>query len=157
MRQPTNSELHTSKLRSNVSELQDDVTQIKGTIIVHESRFGNGREAMKAIREDIEMLKPKAPDWVKLMLAGLSVIGVLMGAQLWLTDRFNNRPTKGQVEAIVAPLRESRKETAREIKAIEISQSAQQTSIKDIQKTQKDLDNKLGTILDRIPKRRNAR
>jgi len=45
------------------------MSEVKEKLVVHETRFGNGREVMNDIRKDIDKLKPKAPDWLKLMLA----------------------------------------------------------------------------------------
>lgn len=145
------------RLSGDVAELQDDMSQVKETLVQHETRLGNGRHAMNDIRTRVEKLEPKAPDWLKLMLAGLSVVGVLMGAQLWLTDRFNARPTHGQVEKMTTPIKDAQKETAREIGDIEKSQSAQQTSIRNIERTQADQSKKIDTILERLPARRSNR
>lgn len=137
--------------------LQDDMSHVKETLVAHETRFGNGREVMAEIRTDIEKLKPKAPDWLKLMLAGLSVVGILMGAQLWLTDRFNDRPTQSEVEKMTAPIKAAQKETAMEIGDIEKSQSAQQTSIRNIEREQTKQGDKIDTILERLPARSRDR
>jgi septal ring factor EnvC (AmiA/AmiB activator) len=146
-----------ASLAGDVSELQDDVAQVKETLTVHETRFGNGREVMATLRSEVEALKPKAPDWLKLMLAGLSVVGILMGAQLWLTEKFNDRPTQDEVEKMAAPLKQAQKETAKEIGDIEKSQSAQQTSIRNIEREQTKQGGKIDQILDRLPKRRTNR
>jgi septal ring factor EnvC (AmiA/AmiB activator) len=130
---------------------------VKEKLVSHETRLGNGIHVMSEMKTDIEGLKPKAPDWVKIMLAGLTVVGILMGAQLWLTDRFNDRPTQAEVEKMTAPIKEAQKETAKEIGDIEKSQSAQQTSIKNIENTQRSQGAKIDTILERLPAKRNRR
>ena len=130
---------------------------VKETLVVHETRLGNGREVMAEMRKEIEDLKPKAPDWLKIMLAGLSVVGVLMGGQLWLTDRFNDRPTQHEVEKMTAPIEEAQKETAKEIGDIEKSQSAQKISIQNIEATQAEQGRKIDTILERLPPTRSRR
>jgi cytoskeletal protein RodZ len=145
------------RIEGSISVLQDDMSHVRETLVAHETRFGNGREVMSEIRTDIEKLQPKAPDWLKLMLAGLSVVGILMGAQLWLTDRFNARPTRGEMDKMTAPIKSAQKETAKEIGDIEKSQSAQQTSIKNIENTQTAQGHKIDTILDRLPARRTHR
>ena len=131
--------------------------QVKEKLVVHETRFGNGSFVMAEMKEDINKLKPKAPDWLKLMLAGLSVIGILMGAQLWLTDRFNARPTHSDTEKMIAPIKEAQKETSKDVGDIQKSQSAQQTSIKNIEYTQQMQSGKIDTILERLPARRRNR
>jgi cytoskeletal protein RodZ len=147
----------TSRLDGDVAELRDDMSEVKEKLIVHDTRFDNGRHAMGDIRARVEKLEPKAPDWVKLLGAGLAVVGILMGAQLWLTDRFADRPTHHQVEKMNAPIKAAQKETAQEIVDIEKSQSAQETSIKNIEREQTAQGTKIDTILERIPARRRTR
>jgi cytoskeletal protein RodZ len=146
-----------ARIDGDVSVLQDDMSEVKETLVMHETRFGNGREVMADMRDRIEKLEPKAPDWLKLGLAGLSVIGILMGAQIWLTDRFNARPTQSQVDKMTAPIKAAQKETAKEIRDIERHQSAQQISIQNIESTQKEQGGKIDTILERLPLRRRDR
>jgi hypothetical protein len=145
------------RLRGDVAELQDDMGEVKEKLVEHETRFSNGREIMAEIKRDVIDLKPKAPDWLKLMLAGLSVVGILMGAQLWLTDRFNDRPTQQEMDRSISPIKAAQKETAKEIGEIEKSQSAQQTSIRNIERTQNQQGTKIDTILERLPARRGSR
>lgn len=146
-----------AKIEGDVSELQDDMSQAQEKLIVHETRFGNGQKAMSEMRTDIEVLQPKSPDWLKMFLAGLSVVGILMGAQLWLSDRFNDRPTHREVDKGLLPIRSAQKETAGEIKEIEKSQSATKTAIKNIEATQNKQGAKLDRILERLPVRRSNR
>jgi predicted nucleic acid-binding Zn-ribbon protein len=145
------------RLSGDVAEVQDDIVQVKETLTAHEVRLGNGRSSMSSMRERIEKLEPKAPDWVKLLAAGLAVIGVLMGAQLYITAEFNARPTQGEVDKMTAPIKQAQKETAHEIKEIEKSQSAQQTSIKNIEFVQGQQADKLDVIIERLPPRRPHR
>lgn len=146
-----------ARMSGDVSELQDDVSHMKETLTAHEVRLGNGREIMSEMREDLESLKPKAPDWLKILLAGLTVIGVLMGGQLWMTDRFNDRPTRRQVEKMTTPIQQAQKETAKEIKDIEKYQSAQQISIQNIERAQTQQGTKIDKILTRLPEKRSRR
>jgi cytoskeletal protein RodZ len=147
----------TDRLSGDVAELQDEMGEVQEKQIVFETRFSNGREVMAELKQDIIDLKPKAPDWLKLMLAGLSVVGILMGAQLWLTDRFNSRPTQEQMEKNIAPIKAAQKETAKDVREIEKSQSAAQTSVKNIEHTQTQQGAKIDTILERLPARRPRR
>lgn len=135
--------------------------QVKERLVAHDTRFGNGIHVMGEMKGRIEKvegkIEPKAPDWLKMMLAGLSVVGILMGAQLWLTDRFNDRPTQAEVEKLTAPIKAAQKETAKDVGNIEKSQSAQQTSIKNIETTQATQGGKIDKILERLPARRGER
>ena len=149
--------MSTERLIGDVAELQDDMVSVKGKIVEHDTRLGNGIHVMTEMKTDIDALKPKAPDWLKLMLAGLAIVGVLMGAQLWLTDRFNDRPTQAQMDKSIAPIKAAQKETAKEIVGIEKSSSAAQTSIKNIERTQTQQGEKLDAILIRLPLRRRDR
>jgi hypothetical protein len=149
------------RVEGDIAVLQDDMSHVKETLVAHETRFGNGREVMAEIRGRVdkveEKVTPKAPDWVKLMLAGLAVVGVIMGAQLWMTDKFNDRPTHHYVDKMIAPIKAAQKETAKEIGDIEKSQSAQATSIKNIEREQSKQGGKIDTILERLPARRRDR
>ena len=145
------------RLFGDIAEVQDDVVQVKETLTEHGVRLGNGRANMSDMRERIEKLEPKAPDWVKLLAAGLAIIGVLMGAQLWITEKFNIRPTQEETDKKVAPIKQAQKETAHEIKEIEKSQSAQQTSIRNIERVQSQQADKLDLIIERLPPRRRDR
>lgn len=131
--------------------------EVKEKLVAHETRLENGRLAMEGTRKRIEKLEPKAPDWLKLGLAGLSVVGVLMGGQLWLTDRFNDRPTHSEIRQQLAPMESAQKETASQIRGIERSQAVQATSIKNIERTQASQDEKMDTILERLPPQRSRR
>ena len=148
------------KLSGDVAVLQDDMSEIKDRISAHDQRFGNGIHVMSSMKERIEVVEkrtePKAPDWIKVTLAGLSVVGILMGAQLWLTDRFDDRPTQEEFDRTMAPLKEAQKNTAREIGDIGKAQSAQQTSIKNIEKTQTQQGTKIDIILERLPAKRGS-
>jgi hypothetical protein len=147
------------RLSDDVLELQDDMSHVKEKLVAHETRFGNGIHVMGEMKGRIEVVEkkvePKAPDWLKLMLAGLSVVGVLMGAQLWLTDRFNDRPTDQEMESRIAPIRAAQKDTANDVGDIRQSQAAQQTSIKTIETVQAKQGDKIDIILDRLPERRS--
>lgn len=151
------SENSLENLSTRISGIEEDVIGINKKLSEHDLRFGNGREAMGTIRKRVEALEPKAPDWQKILLAGLTVVGVLMGAQLWITEKFASRPTQDEIDQQIQPIQEAQKETAREIRDIEKHQSAQQTSIRNIERAQIDQDRKLDTILERLPKQRRSR
>lgn len=146
-------------LNRDVSELQDDMTEVKEKLVAHETRFGNGIHVMDGMKDRIDKVEkkvePKAPDWLKLMLAGLSVIGVLMGAQLFLTDRFNDRPTHEEADKMIAPIKAAQKETAKDVGNIQKSQAASETSIKNIETVQQRQGDKIDMILERLPEKRN--
>lgn len=143
-----------NRIEGDIAELKDGMIEVKEKVSGHEIRFSNGRKVMADIKTEINELKPKAPDWLKLLLAGLSIVGILMGAQLWLTDRFAARPTKEALEKRIAPIEASREKTSKEIREIRDEQIEQRTLMKNVKETQNNQDKKLGDILDRLPKRR---
>ncbi len=145
------------RLSGDVSELQDDMSHVKEKIVEHDTLLDTGGRAMAENSKGIEALQPQAPDWLKILLAGLAVVGVLMAGQLWITDRLNDRPTQAEVDRMTAPIKAAQKETAREIKEIEKSSSAQATSIKNIERVQGQQGEKLDDILLRLPLRRRDR
>lgn len=146
-----------SQLSNEVSDMQSDVASMKGTIDGHEIRLDNGSKAISQNSKDIAHLQPKAPDWLKILLAGLTIILVLMGGQLWITSEFAKRAKNEDVDKKIAPLQKAQKETAQEIKDIEKAQSAQQVSVSNIEKAQADQGKKIDLILQRLPARRNNR
>ena len=46
------------RLSGDVAELQDDMAQVKETLVKHDTRFDNGRHAMAEIRGRIEKVEP---------------------------------------------------------------------------------------------------
>lgn len=147
-------ELQVNRLEGDVAELRDDVSHVKEKVAGHEIRFSNGRKIMAELKGEVEKLKPKAPDWLKLLLAGLSIVGVMMGAQLWLTDKFSERPTEKKMNQRIAPVEEAQEETSKEIREMRDEQIEQRQIIKGIEKTQYSQDDKLDDILTRLPRRR---
>lgn len=147
-------ELQVNRIEGDVAELKDDVVHVKEKIAGHEIRFSNGRKIMTELKDELEQLKPKAPDWLKLLLAGLAIVGTLMGAQLWLTDRFNDRPTEKKMNQRIAPVEAAQEETSNEIREMRDEQIEQRQIIKGIEKTQASQDDKLDDILNRLPSRR---
>jgi uncharacterized coiled-coil protein SlyX len=87
---------------------------------------------MGEMKGDIETLKPKAPDWQKLLLAGFTIVAVLMGGQLWITEALNERMTYSAMEKRIAPLETTQKELVREIKRLSEAQAAQAESLDSI-------------------------
>jgi cytoskeletal protein RodZ len=148
---------HLQRLEGDLAELKDDMVEVKERVAGHEVRLSNGRKVMGELRSEVEQLKPKAPDWLKLLLAGLSIIGVLMGAQLWLTDRFSERPTNGQLEKRFSPIEASEEKTSKEIRNIRDEQIEQRALINHVKEAQKDQSEKIEEVLDRLPKRRRGR
>ncbi len=146
-----------NRIDGDIAEIKDDIVEVKEKVAGHEIRFDNGRKIMGDIKADLNALKPKAPDWLKLLLAGLTIIGILMGGQLWLTDRFNDRPTKKALEKRINPIKVSQEKTSKEIRGIRDEQIEQRTLINHVKETQDKQDEKLSDILDRLPKHSTRR
>ena len=146
-------DLHTrlSRIESDISEVRDETLENKEKLIEHNVRFQNGIKVMAELKKDVQDLQPKAPDWQKIFLAGCTVVGILMGAQIYLQDRFEDRPTKEQVDNRIDQIRDQQRETAKEISDIEKHQNSQESSIRNIEKVQEQQEKKLDIILNRLP------
>lgn len=129
-------------LRGDVAEMRDEVAQMNQILAGHEVRFDNGRKVMGDIKGDVEKLKPRAPDWQKMLLAGFSIVALLMGAQLWITEALNDRPTHRDLERRLAPLETAQKEMNREIRDLTEAQTKSTEKLKTIQES-------IGTLLER--------
>jgi hypothetical protein len=85
-------------------------------------RFSNGQKSFEGISNrlsTVEMdIKPKAPDWVKILGVGFALVSFLVGAQLWMTDRFAERPTRYELDKKLAPIIEMTDRSAKEIRSI---------------------------------------
>jgi predicted nucleic acid-binding Zn-ribbon protein len=132
-----NVEKEVSVLRGDVAETKDDVSELKQSVTANEAsnqvRFTNGRKVMAEMKSDVADLKPKAPDWQKLLLAGFTVVALLMGGQLWITEALNKRVTQTEMEKRLLPIENAQKRTAEDIRDLAQAQSAQDEKLNNIQ------------------------
>lgn len=142
-------------LKEEVSGIRDDVTGIGKIIAEHEVRFGNGREVMAEMKAEINTLKPKAPDWVKMLGVLAGGFAATLGAHYWLIEQFNDRPTDVQVEkAFHEHSTNGHAETQRDINTIRDTQTEQRVILDGLEKTVTNQGQKLDLILERLPARR---
>jgi hypothetical protein len=142
-------------LKEEVSGIREDVTGLGKVQAEHEVRFGNGREVMAEMKAEISALKPKAPDWVKMLgvLAGL--FAATLGAHYWLIEQFNDRPTDLQVEkAFHEHSTTGHIETQRDINVIRDTQTEQRVILNGLETTVSKQGEKLDLILERLPAHR---
>jgi hypothetical protein len=136
-------------------ELRDDFSILDKKLAEHEVRFGNGREVMGDMKKDIEKLKPKAPDWVKVLGVGLGLLATTLGAHYWLIEQFNDRPTNYQLEKAFREHAETGHEsTHHNIAGIRETQVVQQATLETLGKTVSAQGQKLDIIIERLPHRR---
>lgn len=145
-------------IETDIHDLREDVAEIREMVAGHEVRFSNGREVMGEMKADIASLKPKAPNWLKLlgMLAGLFV--VTLGAHYWLIEQFNDRPTSIQIEKAFHEHSElGHASTRHDIDQIRENQMVQRVLLDSLSTTVTGQGKKLDTILNRLPVRSRPR
>jgi hypothetical protein len=81
-----------------IANIYDELSKQRELLAQHEVRFSNGREVMAEMKNDITSLKPKAPDWLKLLGYASGLLVATLGAHFWLIQQFNERPTAVQIE-----------------------------------------------------------
>ncbi len=138
-----------SRLESEVTELRDEVTSAFEAVAElrlkqkeHDVRFSNGREVMADMKADIALLKPKAPDWLKLLGAAT----IALGAHYWLIEQLNDRPTNFQIEKAFREHSESGHPTLqRDVDGLK-------NTLHDLKKMVGDHNEKFDLIIQRLPK-----
>jgi hypothetical protein len=141
-------------LRDEVAEIRDGISAIREKCAEHEVRFGNGREVMAEMKADITALKPKAPDWLKLLGVCAGFLAATLGAHYWLIEQFNDRPTSANIEKAFRIHSESgHASTQTEINAIHDVQTEQRVILDGLEKTVTGQGTKLDEILNRLPRR----
>ena len=149
--------------------LHDDIAKLQTVQAGHEIRFDNGRHEMADLkqqivetgirskelvtalriemRDELVLLKPKAPDWLKLLMSGIAVIGVLSGAQLWVSAMLADRPRWDQMGQALSPIKDVQDKMREVVKSIELSQREQAASIRAIEAGQASASDKLDRVL----------
>lgn len=141
------------ELKEEISDVGGEITKINQTLAAHEVRFGNGREVMAEMKTDITSLKPKAPDWLKLLGVGVGLLGMTLGAHYWLIEQLNERPTSINVEKALHEHTEAgHPSIQRDINTIRENQIEQRVVLDGVKATVEGQEEKLDTILKRLPK-----
>jgi hypothetical protein len=141
-------------LRDDIHELRSDIGTLREKFAEHEVRFGNGREVMAEIKADIQTLKPKAPDWVKLLGVAVAMLISTLGAHYWLIEQFNDRPTGVQIEKAFHEHDENgHASMQRDVNGIRSVQGEQKIILDGLEKTVSGQGTKLDEILNRLPRR----
>ena len=139
---------------NDFAAIRDDIRELELDLKAHEVRFGNGREVMAEMKKDIEALKPKAPDWVKLLVICVGFLTATLGAHYWLIEQFNDRPTNVQIEkAFHGHSENGHASTQRDINGIRETQTEQRVLLNELRSTVAGQDRKLDAILNRMPRR----
>jgi hypothetical protein len=153
---PNLDKLEADLIRDDLSDLHEDVVALKQKNAEHEVRFGNGREVMAEMKADIAALKPKAPDWLKLLGFAAGLLVATLGAYIWLIEQFNGRPTGVQLEKAFHEHGDSgHASTQRDINTIRDVQTEQRVILDGLKQTVSDQGQKLDLILQRLPEGRN--
>lgn len=139
-----------ARIEKDVRVMDHEIDDIKQVLAAHNVRFENGRNALEDLRKTVEALKPEPTDWVRVGLAFLTIVSVLMGAQIWIQSNFETRPTRGEIEAQIAPLESKTDRVGQEIRSLKQGQAVQGEVIQRIEKTQEATMQKLNTLLRRV-------
>ena len=149
------------RISIEVEELHGRMLDAERKIIEHDTRFANGREVMKEIKDELkvvqEAIRPKAPDWLKLGGFAMALVTALLGGHYWINERFNDRPTTAQIEKIMGTHGEiGHQATHRDISGIREVQVEQRTLLNGLSDDVADQGKKLDTIINRLPPRRGS-
>jgi hypothetical protein len=144
-----------AEIRDDIARIDDTISGVKETLAGHDVRFSNGREIMGEMKSDIASLKPKAPDWLKLLGVVIAMLGATLGAHYWLIEQFNERPTDLQIEKAFHEHSENgHAGTQRDVGQIRETQTEQRVLLDGLKTTVTKQGEKLDTILERLPPRR---
>ena len=110
---------------------------------------------MADMKAEINALKPKAPDWLKVLGVLTGFFAASLGAHYWLIEQFNDRPTGVQIEkAFHEHASTGHVDTQRDINTIRDTQTEQRVLLDGLETTVAGQGRKLDLILDRLPARR---
>jgi hypothetical protein len=140
------------EVRDEIEKIHEGVGEIREKIAEHEVRFGNGREVMAEIKKDVESLKPKAPDWMKLLGFATGLLVATLGAHFWLIEQFNERPTALQTEKAFRDHGDTgHAGTQKDINVIRDTQTEQRVLLDGLKSTVQVQGQKLDVIIERLP------
>jgi hypothetical protein len=138
-------------------ELSSRLTALEHKVIEADVRFSNGREVMGELSEEIDKIKPKAPDWMKLAGVALAFVTTLLAGHYWIVTQLNDRPTDAQIEKIMGKHGDNgHSSTTHDINGIQSIQVKQQTILETQGEVLKDHTTLLNTIIDRLPRRKST-
>lgn len=141
-----------SPIPDELEDLKEEVKTMTKQLVEHEVRFGNGREVMAEIKADLAALKPKAPDWLKLLAVAVTMLSLMLGGHYWLIEQFNDRPTTIQIEkAFHAHSEQGHADTRHDIGSLQDSVSDLRKTVSEVQQTVMRQGGKLDAILQRLP------
>lgn len=137
-----------------MEELKKDVAELKEATVEHRLRLENGVKVFGDFDERIKRLEPKAPDWLKLLMAGVTLLGIALGAYYGVVEKLHDRPTAEQLEKVVDKHVEHGHPAAeKQLQDIREEQVEQRTVIQNIDKRQGEVHQKLDRLLEQQPRR----
>jgi hypothetical protein len=145
------------EIHEQTLEVEGRILDLEKKAVEHDTRFSNGREVMGELREGIERLKPKAPDWMKLAGVALAFVTTLLAGHYWIVTQLNDRPTDTQIEKIMGDHGSNgHSVTNRDVSEIRSTQVEQKTILNTQATTLRAHGAKLDTIIERLPRRKNG-
>jgi hypothetical protein len=137
-------------------ETHERLTDVEHKLIEHGTSFSNGREVMAEMKAEIQALKPKAPDWMKLGGLAVATVSAILAGHYWIVEKLNDRPDSAQIEKIMGNHADrGHAATDKDIRDISEVQVEQRTILSNQATTLKEHGGKLDTILERLPRRKS--
>lgn len=155
-----------AELRKDVNQLQahdlasrKDISALQQAATEHRMRLENGTHVFSALKDEIADLDarttPRAPSVLKIVAITLALVTAGAGALWGLSNMLRDRPTLEQVDKVMDKHQANgHKATHEQIESIKHEQYEQRTLIKDVKTEQLAQDEKLDTLLDRVPEPR---
>jgi hypothetical protein len=81
--------------------VRNDIAEIREALVEHRVRLENGVKVFGDFKDQLDKLKPKAPDWLKLLGFAVGLFGMAVGGIWWVADAVHDRPTVEQLEHVL--------------------------------------------------------
>lgn len=124
-------------------------------MVEHRIRLENGTKVFADYDRRLSAVEPRQLSPLKVVGFTLALVTASFGALLWLTERFAERPTHTEARKLVDE--HGHEDTQDDIRAIQQAQTEQRVLIEQVQVQQAAQDQKLDTLLQRLPERRRGR
>jgi len=97
---PANDE-RLNRFERELGELEHQVESLRRKEVEVDVRLNNGREVMKDLKGDLEKLRPKAHNLIRLAGIAGSIVLTALAGQNWLQNKLDERPKQVEVERLL--------------------------------------------------------
>lgn len=134
-------------------QLRADLDELKKAVAKHSVYIVNTNNDICEITASMKLLTPQKPDWLKIILAGITLLTIIMSAQIWVQSNFENRPTKLEVQEQIKPIKESIADIGDKAHHMQRAQSVQKVVTERVETQQKEILSKLNALLSKRRRR----